>query len=79
MCFPLSHIACEHALVFVRPDLRCGIRGIHVVAAELRIIPIHQDLSVHGVTVGVHVGRGRGIGARKVGDAAAELANPAEP
>lgn len=77
MYFSLSHITCEHALVFVRPDLRCGIRGIHIIAAELRIVPIHQYLSVDGLAVGVHVSRGRGSGARKVGDLATELANPA--
>ena len=76
--FLSRHIASQHALVNVREDLRCGVRGIHEVTAKLRVLRVHQNLSVIDLAFGVHVGCSGGIGARKVGDFIAKLANPAE-
>lgn len=75
--FPLGHVASKHALVNVRPDLRCGVRGVHEVTAKPRIPPVHQDCSVVGLAFSIHVSCSGGSAARKVGDLAAKLTNPA--
>lgn len=59
--FPLRYIASQHALVYVGPDLGFGVRSVHVVTAKLRILLVHQNLSVDDFAIGVHVGCSRGI------------------
>ena len=73
----LSHVAGQHTLKNVGVDLRSRIRRVHVITAKLRILLVHQDLSVHSIAFGVHVSCGRGIGAWESRDLAAQLTYPA--
>ena len=74
----IGHIASQHALPDMREHLRSRVRRVQVVAAKLRIVWVHENLSVNGFA-GFHIGRGHGLRAGKVGDIAAQLADPVKP